>query len=393
MGKGVNRGSSSSSSRGGGRRDGKYVHKHTYNPKARESDERKIALLKTIEVKRYQKQVDSHLASLHAYLSPEERARRQQSAKAVDPTYQLKGAARPAQEFYRPPGWQEDVPEVDMVELHRGQLWDCPAPEARLLLRAMSDLSVALHSSAGKTRAAIDVLTQMLALDGGDTLCARHRLLRCYLDLGEAGHARALLDRFPADAHCCMVYSRALVELIALQLEEDDASEDAADAALAAAHAANPFALWAIACDGAFSEGLGPAAEAAGLDLEAISDAAAVEGSVVDALRFADVDLPIWGDADGAADFVRDFVRRRELQPPTEVQVRAAVGGGGGEEGAACARVYLDVLAGADMAFGDDEDEEEEGDEEGDGEEEEEGEDEDGEDEDDDEGDDDDEGA
>jgi hypothetical protein len=371
MGKGAN----TKAPRGRSGRDGKYVHKNTYNPKARESDERKIALLKTIEVKRFQKQVDGQLATLRSYLSPEERARRQHAVKAVDPAYQLKGAARPAQEFYRPPGWQEDVPEVDMLALHRGRLWDdCPSPEGRLLLRAMSDLSVALHSSAGKTRAAIDVLTQMLELDGGDALCARHRLLRCYLDLGEAGHARALLDRFPSDAHCCMVYSRALVELVALQLEEADASEDKADAALTAAHAANPFALWVIACDDAFTEGLGAAAQAAGLDLDAVADAAAAEGSVVDALRFADVDLPIWGDADGATDFVRDFVRRRGLQPPTEEQV-TAVAAGDGEVGAACAQVYLDVLAGAEMFDEEDEEEEEEdeeGDEEGDEEEDEE---------------------
>jgi hypothetical protein len=33
---------------------------------------------------------------------------------------------------------------------------------------------------------------------------------------------------------------------------------------------------------------------------------------------------PDIGDADGATDFVRDFVRRRGLQPPTEEQVTAA---------------------------------------------------------------------
>jgi len=75
------------------------------------------------------------------------------------------------------------------------------------------------------------------------------------------------------------------------------------------------------------------------------------------------VDLPIWGDADGAADFVRDFVRRRGLQPPTEEQVTVTAAAGDGEVGAACAQVYLDVLAGADM-FDEEDEEEEEGDEE-----------------------------
>lgn len=62
---------------------------------------------------------------------------------------------------------------------------------------------------------------------------AKHRLLRCYLDSAEAGEARALLDSYPEEPYCCFAYSRALIECIALLLDEGDASVDLIDAALA----------------------------------------------------------------------------------------------------------------------------------------------------------------
>ena len=168
---------------GGGKKGqgGKYVHKHTYNPKARESEERKLEALKNIEIKRHQKHVDTNMALLTNYLTPEARAKKPKP----DPSYHLKGAARVAQEFYRPPGYKEDEEPVDLIEQFKGRLWDCHAVEAQTLLHAMSDLSVALHNTKGKTKTAIGVLEQMLVLDTADHLFARHRLLRCYLDLGK----------------------------------------------------------------------------------------------------------------------------------------------------------------------------------------------------------------
>jgi hypothetical protein len=52
------------------------------------------------------------------------------------------------------------------------------------------------------------------------------------LDSAEAGKARALLDEYPEDPYCCFAYSRALIECIALLLEESDASVDLIDEAL-----------------------------------------------------------------------------------------------------------------------------------------------------------------
>jgi hypothetical protein len=52
----------------GGRGGTKYVHNHTYNPTARESDERKIERLHNMEVKRYQNCVDRNMKVITQYL-------------------------------------------------------------------------------------------------------------------------------------------------------------------------------------------------------------------------------------------------------------------------------------------------------------------------------------
>ena len=39
----------------------------------------------------------------------------------------------------------------------------------------------------------------MLEQDPEDHLCARRLLLRCYLDMGYAAEARALMDRYPGE--------------------------------------------------------------------------------------------------------------------------------------------------------------------------------------------------
>ena len=53
----------------------RYLHKHTYNAKARESDERKIELLQSMEVKRLQKQVDKIKAEMRVYIPSDARKR------------------------------------------------------------------------------------------------------------------------------------------------------------------------------------------------------------------------------------------------------------------------------------------------------------------------------
>ena len=63
---------------------------------------------------------------------------------------------------------------------------------------------------------------------------ARHQLLRCYLDQGEAGKARQLLDKVPSDSSSCFSFSRALIEHISWTvLHEPGSSEALRDAELA----------------------------------------------------------------------------------------------------------------------------------------------------------------
>jgi hypothetical protein len=52
-----------------------YVHVHTHNPRARESDERKIELLRGLEVKKLQGYVDKRMAEMRNYIPPDKRKR------------------------------------------------------------------------------------------------------------------------------------------------------------------------------------------------------------------------------------------------------------------------------------------------------------------------------
>lgn len=49
-------------------------------------------------------------------------------------------------------------------------------------------------------------------------------MLRCYFDSGDSAKARGLLERFPDDVSVPFSLGRALLECIALMLQEEDAS-------------------------------------------------------------------------------------------------------------------------------------------------------------------------
>ena len=51
----------------------KYVHNHTHNPIARESDERKLERLHSLEIKRLKGIIEKNLAILKNYLPESER--------------------------------------------------------------------------------------------------------------------------------------------------------------------------------------------------------------------------------------------------------------------------------------------------------------------------------
>ena len=137
---------------------------------------------------------------------------------------------------------------------------------------------------------------------------ARHRLLRCYLDLAEADKARDLLERYPDDHHCCFSYSRALIEHISCLLGEEGSSETLKNNALMKAYEANPYALWMLVYNEDFEE----------LSRMLSSDTTSVdarEGSIDDAISFLDIDNILWVDTDGALEWIRHFADKNELVP------------------------------------------------------------------------------
>lgn len=167
---------------------------------------------------------------------------------------------------------------------------------------------MALHNIGNRTKEAIKIINSILEEDPNDHLLARHRLLRCYLDLAEADKARDLLERYPDDHHCCFSYSRALIEHISCLLGEEGSSEILKNSALMKAYEANPYALWMLVYNEDFEE----------LSRMLSSDTTSVdarEGSIDDAISFLDIDNILWVDTDGALEWIRHFADKNGLIP------------------------------------------------------------------------------
>ena len=78
---------------------------------------------------------------------------------------------------------------------------------------------------------------------------ARHQLLRCYLDQGEAGKARQLLEKIPTDSTSCFAFSRALIEHISCTvLQEPGSSETLRDAELVKGACLTPILVRVYIC-------------------------------------------------------------------------------------------------------------------------------------------------
>jgi len=292
-----NRGSGGKRSKGGA-----YVHNHTHNPKAHGSMERRVELLKGLEVKRLQNLVNKQREEMQAYHTAEQKALKKQK---MDVKYVLKGAARAAQSHYMDPNLKPVPPTVDLFKQHPNRIWD--HDEGKVLLRHMYDLGGRLHNMAEKSDRAVRVFEECLVLDKGDRVCARYNLLRIHLDMGEADKARALLERFPDDRSAYFMYARALIEFISVMLNEAGASVASRDAALEAAWRANPYALWVLVFHTYFRE-----AE----HLEELPQIPPV-GSVLEALSFFYLDTEIWVDTDGALEWVvRRATAMGDGEPP-----------------------------------------------------------------------------
>lgn len=286
---------------GGGKRGSKYVHSVTHNAEARESGERRLQMLRNLEIKRLTSIVEKQRQHMTNYFPPEVVAKKKQK---VDPAFDLKGAARPAREVYCP-GADDEFDPVDLLDsLTPGKLWE--HEEGQSLLRATLNLGVALHNVGNRTKEAIRTFQSMQEMDPADHLLARHRLLGCYLDLAEAEMARSLLDAHPADKSCYFTYTRALLEYLSLQLKEAGSSEKLRDDELLKAYTSNPYALFALANHEIFFRVVNHASLIAEAD----------EGSVEDALRFFSVNLDLWLEIDGVILWIKEFIIENDLAPP-----------------------------------------------------------------------------
>lgn len=105
--------------------------------------------------------------------------------------------------------------------------------EGREYLSLVYEMAVGLHNIGQKSNDAIAAFNTLIEQDPDDHMEARHSFLRCYMDMGMAAEARALMERFPHDTSACFAYTLALIEHISYcLLQEEGATEEIANEAL-----------------------------------------------------------------------------------------------------------------------------------------------------------------
>jgi len=259
-------------------------------------------------VTRLKKAVDKQTEFMTRYI-PEDKKKKPR----LDPNYNLKGAARPALDFYKDPNFDYNEPvAVNLMEQYKeGKMWQ--HTEGQKLLATTLELGVALHNLAHKSKDAIKTFKQILEMDTADHLQARHALLRCYLDEGYGLEARALIEQFPEDSSACFTFGLALLDHVAYFInEEEGCTLEAANASLAKAFEQNNYAAWVIALFPFFAE----CVELTDELLTSVSTEEGVycKGGILDALLFFAEDAQIWTDTEGAVEWVTSFLKSNKLE-------------------------------------------------------------------------------
>jgi len=313
----------------GGNRSKAYKHKHTYNARARESNERKLNMLKNMEVRRFEKALSIQTDLMRKYVPPNTQK------QIVDPLYDLKGAARPARAFYPQPDLDPEPQERDLIDEYRNSMW--AHEEGQKLLKIMLKLSVALYNISGRRKEAERLLIRMREYDAEDHLRARDALLRLYLDTAQGERVREILTSFSADQSALFSYSRVLLEYISYNLlEEEESSSEAGERELLTAYSHNPYVLWLLAYPDAFSLSFShisslstslPQSESE-REREGETEREREEeeeerereeyavGSLEEAFLFFELDAPLWRETEGVCDWCREVIIGRELVPP-----------------------------------------------------------------------------
>lgn len=297
---------------------GKYVHggkkqlksadkDHKRQMRTHESEERKMEMIRQMKVNQLKGHVDKQKTRMRSYIPDEIRERMK---KPIDPAYNLKGAARVAREYYKPPG-DTSVPGDDearnLFDEFAGKIWDAPDREGEILIEKMILYAAALHNVTSQTNHAIKVFYEILDYDPEDHLNAKQRILRCYMDVADGAKARALIEKYNTDKSCCFLYNKALLEFISCHLlKEAGSSQELCDGTLDEAYQVNPYALFALAYNSVFTDAI----EHASLIRSA------PDGSIEDAISFFDSDLELWEDVEGAIPWVREWMIRKDVPPP-----------------------------------------------------------------------------
>jgi hypothetical protein len=91
----------------------------------------------------------------------------------VDSLYELKGAAKPAQEYYAPK--VEEPEKKDLLLDYHHRLFEIPEGENYLV--ALFEYATALHNLTNKSKEALAIFEEMLELDHQDNMVLFYLLL------------------------------------------------------------------------------------------------------------------------------------------------------------------------------------------------------------------------
>ena len=91
--------------------------------------------------------------------------------KKIDKNYDLKGAARPARDFYVDPNYQPEPEPINLFDLYSNSIWE--HLEGQIYLKMLLEYGIALHNVAQKTKEAIKTFEKILSFDPSDHLVRR----------------------------------------------------------------------------------------------------------------------------------------------------------------------------------------------------------------------------
>jgi hypothetical protein len=213
---------------GGSKKNGgSHMHKSVENHSGREhgSFERKERMRRKLRVTQLQRALQKEKDRLCDYKPPAPPKKKRKKGRLGQETWKLRGAARPAAELAemdRLAQTQEVIVRNDIFGKNKGSFY--ANSETRPYLSIQIELAGALRDIGAHKKAA-EELQAMMKLDKTDHLCARHKLVSCLLDMGEAGEARQLIQDFEErvrEPDTIFGYSLLMIEAVSCMVLEEE---------------------------------------------------------------------------------------------------------------------------------------------------------------------------